>query len=150
MTNFMTLVAGTDSSVALGLPADSLYYRISAVDADGYASGYSLPAFFSPATGIGDPPAGYAFALHQNVPNPFNPATRIAYELPARMPVSLRVYDVDGRLVRNLIDTVEGPGLFSVSWEARNDAGEPVASGVYFYRLVAGPRSETKKLIVLK
>ena len=64
--------------------------------------------------------------------------------------MSLRVYDVDGRLVRSLVDTVEGPGLFSESWEARNDADEPVASGVYFYRLVAGPRSETKKMVVLK
>ncbi len=150
LTNFVTLVAGTDSSVALALPPDSLYYRISAVDADGYAGGYSAPAFFSPVTGIGDRPAGYAFALHQNVPNPFNPATRIAYELPERMAVSLRVYDVDGRLVRSLVEKVEGPGLFSVAWEGRNDAGEPVASGVYFYRLVAGPRAETKKMVFLK
>jgi len=150
LANFMTLVAGTDSTVALDLPPDSLYYRISAVDAEGYASGYSSPAFFSPATGIGDRPAEYAFALHQNVPNPFNPVTRIAYELPARMRVSLRVYDVDGRLVRRLVDTAEGPGFCSVTWEGQNDAGEPVASGVYFYRLEAGARTETKKMVMLK
>jgi hypothetical protein len=150
VSNFITLVAATDSTVVLDPPADSLYYRISAIDTDAYASGYSLPAFFSTATGVDDGPARYVFALHQNVPNPFNPSTRISYDLPARSPVTLRVYDVDGRLVRKMVDAVQGPGAFSVEWEGRNDEGHPVASGVYFYRLEAGTRVETRKMVFLK
>jgi len=148
--NFVTLVAATDSTVALDPPADSLYYRISAIDADGYAGGYSLPTFFSTATGVDDGPARYVFALHQNVPNPFNPSTRISYDLPARSPVTLRVYDVDGRLVRKMVDAVQGPGAFSADWNGQNDQGHPLASGVYFYRLDAGPRVETRKMVFLK
>jgi hypothetical protein len=148
--NFITLVAATDSTVVLDPPADSLYYRISAIDADGYAGGYSLPAFFSTATSVGHEPARYEFALYQNVPNPFNPSTRISYDLPARSPVMLRVYDVDGRLVRKMVDAVQGPGAFSADWNGQNDQGHPVASGVYFYRLDAGPRVETRKMVFLK
>ena len=148
--NFITLVAGTDSTVVVDPPADSLYYRVSAIDTDGYASGYSLPAFFTTATGVDDGPARCEFALRQNVPNPFNPSTRISYDLATRSPVTLCVYDVDGRLVRRMVDVVQGPGSFSVEWEGRNDEGHAVASGVYFYRLQAGPRVETRKMVFLK
>ena len=150
ISNFITLVAATDSTVVLDPPADSLYYRISTIDTDGYAGGYSYPAFFSTATGVDYGPARYVFALHQNVPNPFNPSTRISYDLPARSPVTLRVYDVDGRLVRKMVDAVQGPGAFSADWNGQNDRGYPVASGVYFYRLDAGPRIETRKMVFLK
>jgi flagellar hook assembly protein FlgD len=64
--------------------------------------------------------------------------------------VALRVYDVDGRLVRRMVDAVQGPGSFSVEWNGWNDQGHPVASGVYFYRLEAGPRVETRKMVFLK
>jgi flagellar hook assembly protein FlgD len=84
------------------------------------------------------------------VPNPFNPSTRISYELPSRDAVSLKVYDVDGRLVRTLVSVVQGPGSFSVEWTGRNDNGEPVASGVYFYKLQAGSFVDAKKMVFLK
>ncbi|MCI0479455.1 T9SS type A sorting domain-containing protein, partial [Candidatus Uhrbacteria bacterium] len=150
LANFVTLVASTDTTVILDPPADSLYYRISAVDTDGYAGGFSDPAFFSTATSIPHEPARYEFTLHQNVPNPFNPSTRITYELPARAAVTLRVYDVDGRLVRTIVDSVHGPGSFSAEWNGWNDRGQPVASGVYFYRLTADSRVETRKMVFLK
>jgi len=150
LANFITLVTAADSTVVLDPPADSLYYRISAIDADGYAGGFSDPAFFSTATSVPHEPARYDFTLHQNVPNPFNPSTRITYELPARSAVALRVYDVDGRLVREMVDAVQGPGSFSVEWNGWNDHGHPVASGVYFYRLEAGARVETRKMVFLK
>jgi hypothetical protein len=148
--NFVALVAAADSTVILDPPADSLYYRICAVDTDGYAGGFSDPAFFSTATSIPHEPARYEFALYQNVPNPFNPSTRISYELPARSAVALRVYDVDGRIVRTVVDAEQGPGSFSVEWNGWNDRGHPVASGVYFYRLEAGTRVETRKMVFLK
>jgi len=52
--------------------------------------------------------------------------------------------------VRRMVDVVQGPGSFSVEWEGRNDEGHAVASGVYFYRLQAGPRVETRKMVFLK
>jgi hypothetical protein len=151
MATFITLVSGADSSASLDLPADSLYYRISAVDADGYAGGYSDAVLYSPTTTSVERPARYIFALRQNTPNPFNPSTRISYEISARAPVVLRVYDVDGRLVRTLVDTVQGPGSFDVSWNGRNDDGDFVASGVYFYRLTAAAiGTRTKKMVFVK
>jgi hypothetical protein len=86
-----------------------------------------------------------AFRLEQNYPNPFNPVTTISYTLPVREHVSLRVFDVLGREVATLIDGVDGPGERSV----RFDAGR-LPSGVYFYRLRAGERYETRKLLLMK
>ncbi|KAA0227168.1 T9SS C-terminal target domain-containing protein [candidate division KSB1 bacterium] len=76
------------------------------------------------------------FTLQQNYPNPFNPSTRIRFALPARAVVSLTIYDMNGRVVRHLIrqQTYE-PGWPEVTWDARNDAGAAVGSGIYFYRL---------------
>lgn len=148
--NLITMVAGTDSSVALELPADSLYYRISAVDTSGYAGGFSDAVLYSPTTTSLPGPQSYVFALRQNVPNPFNPSTLIAYELPARTAVELTIYDVDGRLVRRLVDEAQGPGTFTVTWEGRNDHGGTVASGVYFYRLSTSSGVKTKKMVFLK
>ena len=88
--------------------------------------------------------------LHQNVPNPFNPVTRISYELRTAVNVTLRIYDVDGRRIRNLVATRQGPGLFTSEWNGTNNRGQRVASGIYFYRLVAGSFVQTKKMVLLK
>ncbi|MEJ2721767.1 MAG: right-handed parallel beta-helix repeat-containing protein, partial [bacterium] len=144
-SNFVTLVPGADSTVTVSLPVDTTYYRISAVDSDGYAGGYSDPVSTSQATGIGDRIVRHRFVLEQNSPNPFNPSTRIHFELPSRVDITLTVFDVDGRLVKTLVNETKGPGEFSATWDGRNDNGEYVASGVYFYRLRAGTRIQTKK-----
>ncbi|MBN2564611.1 MAG: nuclear transport factor 2 family protein [Candidatus Eisenbacteria bacterium] len=92
-----------------------------------------------------------AFGLRQNVPNPFNPTTTIAFEVPdggAR--VSLEVYDVSGRLVRTLVDGHEPAGTRTVTWDGRDDEGQPVASGIYFSRMTAPEFSETTKMILMK
>ncbi len=149
-SNFVTLVPGTDSSVILDLPPDSVCYRISALDNDGYAGGYSETAWLSPPTAVEKRDVPPPFDLGQNIPNPFNPVTRISYELPLRTNVSLEVYDVDGRLVKSLVGKVQGPGFFSVEWAGTNDNGEAVASGVYFYRLRAASFAQTKKMVLLK
>jgi flagellar hook assembly protein FlgD len=60
------------------------------------------------------------------------------------------VYDVGGRLVRELAKEVRAAGAHTVTWDARDSNGEPVASGVYFYRLTAGDFSQTKKMVLLK
>jgi len=83
--------------------------------------------------------------LEQNYPNPFNPATTISYSIPKRGKVSLKVYDLIGREVAELVNEEKSPGTHNVKWETGNFAG-----GVYFYRLSTDGITVTKKAILLK
>ena len=78
-----------------------------------------------------------AYALYGNAPNPFNPETSIGYALPVASVVELTVYDVVGQRVRVLVSGVHAPGMHEVVWDGRDDSGQQVGSGVYFYRLQA-------------
>jgi len=102
-------------------------------------------------TAIGDAPSS-GVTLEQNVPNPFNPSTRIAYvvESPAQVKVSLDVFDVRGRLVRQLVQGRPSTGQVVVAWDGRDDDGQQVSSGTYFYRLVAGSTTITRRMTLLK
>jgi len=91
-----------------------------------------------------------AFALEQNYPNPFNPTTTIVYELPLQSNVTLTVYDVTGRRVRELLSGIRPAGRHAAVWNGTDDADRPVATGVYFYRLVAGDFDRTRKMVLLK
>jgi hypothetical protein len=91
-----------------------------------------------------------AFGLEQNMPNPFNPTTTIRYSLAADVNVSLMVYDVAGRRVRTLVNGDQRANAYRVTWDGLNDNGERVSSGMYFYKLVAGTYTQTKKMILLK
>ena len=88
--------------------------------------------------------------LAQNYPNPFNPQTTIAFSVNDRGLVTLRVYDVAGGLVRTLAHEEFTAGAHTKVWDGRNDAGSPVSSGVYFYKLVANDFTQTKKMVLLK
>jgi len=88
--------------------------------------------------------------LHQNYPNPFNPATTIAYEVHRDGPVELTVYEVTGVRVATLVNTNRPSGVHEVKWNGRDQAGNPVASGVYFYRLVAEGATRTRKMVLLR
>lgn len=90
------------------------------------------------------------FALGQNAPNPFNPVTRIPFELVRGGRVALEVFDVAGRRVRAVVDGVLPAGLHEASWDGRDDAGREVASGVYFYRMRTQGNSETRRMVLLK
>jgi len=95
-----------------------------------------------------------AYSLGQNVPNPFNPTTAISYAVPdlaAGARVSLRVFDIGGRLVRVLAEGFRAPGEYTVYWDGTNERGTPVASGVYFYRMISGDGQVfTRKMVLLK
>jgi hypothetical protein len=91
-----------------------------------------------------------ANALDQNRPNPFRGPTVIAYSVAEPSPVRLFVYDVSGRRVALLTDRVHPAGQYIVDWPGLDDAGQPVADGVYFYRLEVGPWSQTKKMLKLR
>jgi flagellar hook assembly protein FlgD len=88
--------------------------------------------------------------LGQNYPNPFNPSTTIAYSVADKSDVKLQIFDVRGRLVRTLVDGERGPNNYRVMWDGLNNAGNSVASGVYFYRLIAGDFRATKKMVLLR
>ncbi len=98
-------------------------------------------------TGVGDhgPPAMGSIA--QNYPNPFSGSTDIAFELESEARVRIGVYDVRGRLVRNLVDGRFSPDRHVVVWDGRDDHGHPAAGGVYFYRLESGSRTQTRKMV---
>jgi len=89
------------------------------------------------------------FALLGNYPNPFNPATTIAFALPERSEVSLKIYNVVGQLVWSYNNEFDA-GHHSVTWNSQNKNGETVASGIYFYRLNAGKHRATNKMVLMK
>ncbi len=92
-----------------------------------------------------------AFSLGRNYPNPFNPSTTIGYALPTAALVTLRIFDVSGRGIRDLVVGETQPaGSYEVVWDGRSEMGAPVASGVYFYELEAGAYRETQRMILLK
>ncbi len=86
-----------------------------------------------------------AFELAQNFPNPFNPSTSIRYSVPHSSQVTLDVLDILGREIRTLVDEVQSPGQYTVTFDGRD-----LASGVYFYRLTSGTFSATKKFVMVK
>ena len=90
------------------------------------------------------------FVLSQNVPNPFNPTTRIEYALPEAGDIRLDVYTIQGQLVRTLYEGLQKAGHHQVLWDGRNATGARVSSGIYLYRIQASQNVVTKKMIMLK
>ena len=99
---------------------------------------------------IGEEEIPAANSLAQNYPNPFNPATTIHFGVREKGRVTLRVYDVAGRLVRTLVDEVRDAGAYREVWDGTNNRGSVVASGVYFYRISAKEFEQTRKMVLLR
>ncbi len=91
-----------------------------------------------------------AVYLSRNYPNPFNPTTTIEFGVPKAAKVLIRIYNIRGQLVKELVNQKYEPGKFKVVWEGKNSFGKPVATGVYFYRLEAGGKCFTHKMLMLK
>jgi hypothetical protein len=89
-------------------------------------------------------------ALHANYPNPVRSATTIEYQLAESGPVSIEIYNVLGQRVRRLVDREHEAGPHAVQWDGRNDAGQPVASGPYFYRLQTSGASTARQMMVVR
>jgi hypothetical protein len=94
------------------------------------------------------------FSLSSNYPNPFNPETKIQYTVGSRqihpLPVTLKIYNILGQLVRTLVDEPKEAGTYEVRWDGRDENGNEVASGVYFYKLQAGDFTQTKKMVLVR
>ena len=90
------------------------------------------------------------FVLLQNYPNPFNAQTNILYKLDRSAQTQVRVFNLAGQQVRRIVDRFEAAGTYQVAWDGKDDAGKPVASGVYVLRLRSGSDTATRRLLLLK
>ncbi|HVP39805.1 MAG TPA: FlgD immunoglobulin-like domain containing protein [Candidatus Saccharimonadales bacterium] len=101
---------------------------------------------------VGEPQSGVVNALFQNTPNPFRPtrATTIRYSVARTSPVTLKIMDVAGRVVRTLVDGSKLAGVYTATFDGRDTRGMALASGVYFYRLKIGDFESNKKMLMLK
>jgi len=144
------LVEGTAviSWIDIEYDGGGVYYKVTAVDDADNESAPASPGTVTMAPGTTVP---QSFVLHQNTPNPFNPATTIRYHV-ARGggKVTLQIFAVSGQLVRTLVNGVESEGQRSVTWDGRDGEGASVATGAYFYRLTASGFAQTRKMLLLK
>jgi hypothetical protein len=90
------------------------------------------------------------YQLYNNFPNPFNPSTKIAFELPKASHVKLMIYDIVGREVAQVADADYPAGYTELTWNGINKNGNLVSSGVYFYRISSDKWSKVKKMLMLK
>ncbi|RJP63314.1 MAG: T9SS C-terminal target domain-containing protein [Ignavibacteriales bacterium] len=90
------------------------------------------------------------FILEQNYPNPFNPSTTVEYEITKPENVKINIYDVNGRMIKELLKEQKDTGRYSVVWNGKDDSGKMVASGNYFYQIICGDFAQAKKMILLK
>ena len=90
------------------------------------------------------------YNLYNAYPNPFNPVTKLRYDLPNDEFVNITIYDMLGNVINNLVNDNQNSGYKSVQWNATNNQGQQVSAGVYLYGIEAGDFRQTKKMILLK
>lgn len=134
-----------DKMVNIGIVYE---YRIKGVS-DLSESDYSNEVSIS-TTGIKNESVPYAYELMQNYPNPFNPQTIITYQLPSISKVRIIVFDMLGREVKTLVDDEKPAGKYQIIWNATDNYGKKVTSGVYIYSLKTNGYSQTRKMILMK
>lgn len=101
-------------------------------------------------TGVDETPVAYRDALYQNYPNPFNPSTTIEYSIAKAGAVRITIFGVDGSRIRSLEGGVRPPGTYRALWDGTNNRGEPVSTGIYFYRLEVGRFTDVKKMLIIR
>ncbi len=131
-----------DGDTLINIP-DSLYY--------GTAPDMGAFEYYPPVYADNSGLTIKTFYLEQNYPNPFNPTTTIRFQIPEATHVLLKIYDINGKEIRTLIDEDETEGIKTVTWNGRDNNGRQVSSGVYFYRLISAKGFyQSRKLILLK
>jgi hypothetical protein len=142
----------TDENVVFG---KTYYYYIEDVD---FAGKINKSHIIEVTVGKGAKPMLLTppkFALLQNFPNPFNPETWLPYQLADAVPVTIRIFDQKGRIIRTLDFGNQQAGSYvtkdkAACWDGKNEHGERVSSGVYFYQLKAGNFSAVRKMVIMK
>jgi hypothetical protein len=127
-------------------------YRLEALDILGECglTADSLSAVVIVPGPAGDETPEPCIALSQNYPNPFNPVTWIEFTIPRTGQVSLVIFDVSGKRVRDLLEGTLPAGRHEFAWDGRGEDGSAAAAGVYFYRLRAAGESLTRKMVLLR
>ncbi len=140
--DFLHLAAGSDlidAGVDLGMPFNGKAPDLGAFEtAD--LSEVNVSATLIPAI----------FRLDQNYPNPFNSTTVISYQLSAFCQIDIKIFNVAGQLVRTLLVSEQTAGAHAVIWDGRDNLGQPISSGIYLYRLQAGDKVKTRKLMLME
>ncbi len=151
-TLYLNVTDATFAAGTLGLRGNvangALWDNVVLYDVPGAAKAATVAALDEQSKPAADLPTAYA--LYPNYPNPFNPQTAVRFDLPEAQRVSLMVYDISGRRVKTLVEAEMPAGRHQASWDARNDDGVPVATGIYFIRLRAGNFSHVHKAALLK
>jgi len=127
-----------DGDVELGA---AYRYRVEVKDEEGRRLLFETEAVSMPAREL---------TLYQNRPNPFNPGTTISFILPEKCRAGLSIFDATGRLIATLVNRDMSEGLKEFYWDGTDNKGNAVSSGVYFYRLKAGDKILTKKMLLVK
>lgn len=138
--------------VYLCFPLETIYPESTRTAVMGRALGFfELTTPVQPGMADDSPLPG-EFALYQNYPNPFNPTTTIAFTLPGQgaLHTTLRIYNILGQRMRTLLDARLESGCHIATWDGRDDSGQSVSSGVYFYSLRAGSLAGRRKMVLLK
>lgn len=140
----------TSDFIDTAMASGDNYYIVTAVDIHDNESDASEAVNLTTMSVIGDVGIPDVFALHQNFPNPFNPVTNIRFDVPENSMVTIAVYDLLGHKVRTLVNYEMSAGFHSIEWNGTNDHGNPLASGMYIYRISAGEFHAVKKLVFMK
>ena len=90
------------------------------------------------------------FTLKQNFPNPFNPRTTIEYDIPEPLKVSILIYNNLGHIIKTYNQGLQPSGHYQIIWDGRNEEGERVSSGVYYYKIIANENVSVKKMMLIK
>jgi len=143
------LYSGTYSDDLNGMPLGTYAYTVAA-SRNGVLSAYSDPADIEFVSVHGGEAHAATTALRGNYPNPFNPETTIRWSVATPQQVSLKVYNVRGRLVRTLESGQVAAGAHQTVWRGDDDNGRQVSTGLYFVRMQAGGKSYTNKMLLLK
>ncbi len=132
-------------------PGGRYYWSVQAIDAAFAGSLFAAEQVVQPAGVLAETtPLPARFALHTNMPNPFNPTTVIGYDVAVSGRVRLAIYDPAGRVVRVLVAAMREPGAYEAVWDGRTEGGAQAASGVYLCRMEAASFSATRQMTLLK
>lgn len=126
--------------------AEIVYYRLDQIDLDGTVRSSNAIEVILGARFL-DLPTEFATSVY---PNPFNPSTTVAYDLPSEAQVTIVIYDALGQEVRRLVTEPKAAGRYTVQWDARDNLGRNVGSGVYIAKVEAGSFSASQKMLLLK
>lgn len=112
--------------------------------------GYNIEVYSTPASGVEEVRTPNQFRLYQNFPNPFNPSTTIKFSLPAADNVHVRIFDIQGELIKTISSDIKAAGENEIAWDGTNDYGVKQPSGVYVYQLNSKVGTEARKMLLLK